>query len=67
MMCFLRGINWVLIYDLEEIQPVRDKPIFSSERMLRKDYDRKGSVKKISVVSLKGLVGKVTLTQSVKG
>jgi hypothetical protein len=27
---------------------VRDKPIFSSERMLRKDYDRKDSVEKIS-------------------
>jgi hypothetical protein len=23
---------------------IRDKPIFSSERMLHKDYDRKGSV-----------------------
>jgi hypothetical protein len=29
---------------------IRDKPIFSSERMLQRDYDRKGSVgkKKIS-------------------
>jgi hypothetical protein len=25
-----------------------DKPIFSSERILHKDYDRKGSVEKIS-------------------
>jgi hypothetical protein len=34
----------------------RDKPGFSSERMLRKDYDRKGSVGKESVVViLKGL------------
>jgi hypothetical protein len=36
---------------------IRDKPIFSSERVLRKHYDRKGSVKKKKslVVSLKGL------------
>jgi hypothetical protein len=27
---------------------IRDKPIFSSERMLYKDYYRKGSVEKIS-------------------
>jgi hypothetical protein len=34
---------------------IRDKPILSSERMLNKDYDRKGSVAKTSlVVSLKG-------------
>jgi hypothetical protein len=26
---------------------IRDKPIFASERMLHKDYYRKGSVKKI--------------------
>jgi hypothetical protein len=25
---------------------IRDRPIFSSERMLHKDYDRKGSVAK---------------------
>jgi hypothetical protein len=25
---------------------IRDKPILSSERMLHKDYDRRGSVKK---------------------
>jgi hypothetical protein len=25
---------------------IRDKPILSSERMLHKDYDRKGSVEK---------------------
>jgi hypothetical protein len=32
------------------------EPIFSSERMLRKDYDRKGSVDKMSLVaSLKGI------------
>jgi hypothetical protein len=50
---------------------MRDKPILSSERMLHKDYDRKGSVaKKIKlVVSLKRLgaktvkrLSKVTLT-----
>jgi hypothetical protein len=35
---------------------VRDKPVFSSERMSHKDYDRKGSVgKKYLVVILKGL------------
>jgi hypothetical protein len=35
---------------------MRDKPILSSERMLHKDYDRRGSVAKISVAaSLKGL------------
>jgi hypothetical protein len=35
---------------------MRDKPVLSSERMLHKDYDRKGSVtKKIWVVILKGL------------
>jgi hypothetical protein len=33
---------------------IRDNPIFSSERMLHKDYYRKGSVEKKSlVVSLK--------------
>jgi hypothetical protein len=26
----------------------RDKPILSSKRMLRNDYDRRGSIKKIS-------------------
>jgi hypothetical protein len=33
---------------------IRDKPILSSEKMLRKDYDRKGSVEKENrlVVSL---------------
>jgi hypothetical protein len=34
---------------------IRDKPIFSSKRMLHKDYYRKSSVGKISpVVGLKG-------------
>jgi hypothetical protein len=34
---------------------IRDKPIFSSERMLHKDYYRKSCVgKKSLVVSLKG-------------
>jgi hypothetical protein len=38
---------------------IRDKSIFSSERMLHKDYDLKGSVENKSlVVSLKGLVAK---------
>jgi hypothetical protein len=38
---------------------VRDKLIFSSERMLRKDYYRRSSVeKKILVVGLKGLDAK---------
>jgi hypothetical protein len=38
---------------------IRDKPIFSSERMLHKDYRRKGSVEKQSlVVSLKELEAK---------
>jgi hypothetical protein len=34
---------------------VNDKPILSSERMLHKDYDRRGSIKKKNSVSLKGL------------
>jgi hypothetical protein len=38
---------------------VRDKPIFSSERMLHKDYYRRGSVeKKNLVVGLKGFDAK---------
>jgi hypothetical protein len=38
---------------------IRDKPTFSSERMLHKDYYHKGSVEKKSlVVSIKGLDGK---------
>jgi hypothetical protein len=40
---------------------IRDKPILSSERMLHKDYDRKGSVakkKKTLVLSLKRLGAK---------
>jgi hypothetical protein len=32
--------------------------ILSSERMLHKDYERKGSVEKMLVLSLKGLVTK---------
>jgi hypothetical protein len=39
---------------------IRNKPIFSSVRMLHKDYDRKGSVdKKSLVVSLKGLDARI--------
>jgi hypothetical protein len=35
---------------------IRDKPIFSSERMLLKEYYRKGSIEKKSLVlSLKAL------------
>jgi hypothetical protein len=35
---------------------IRDKHIFSSKRMLHKDYDRNGSVEKKSLVaSFKGL------------
>jgi hypothetical protein len=38
---------------------IRDKPILYSEKMLRKDYDSKDSVEKISlIVSLKGLGAK---------
>jgi hypothetical protein len=38
---------------------IRDKPIFSSERMSHKDCNRNGSVgKKILVVILKGLEAK---------
>jgi hypothetical protein len=39
---------------------IRDKPIFSSERMLHKDYYRRSSVgkKKYLVVGLKGLDAK---------
>jgi hypothetical protein len=38
---------------------IREKPIFSSERMLHKGYYLKGSVKKIlwSCVSRDGLIG----------
>jgi hypothetical protein len=40
---------------------IRDKPILSPERTLRKDYDRKGSVGKIKslVANLKGLEAKM--------
>jgi hypothetical protein len=37
---------------------MRDKPIFSSERMLYKDYYRKSSVEKTLNVGLKGLDAK---------
>jgi hypothetical protein len=38
---------------------LNDKPFFSSERMLHKDYDRKCSVEEnVPVVNLKGLVAK---------
>jgi hypothetical protein len=48
-------------YTLGEIPSifVRDKPIFSSERMLHKDYYRRSSVeKKNLVVGLEGLDAK---------
>jgi hypothetical protein len=40
---------------------IKDKPIFSSERMLHKEYDLKGSVekKKSLGMSLKGLDAKM--------
>jgi hypothetical protein len=37
---------------------IRDKPIFSSERMLYKDYYRRNSVEKTLVMGLKGLDAK---------
>jgi hypothetical protein len=39
---------------------IRDKPLFSSERMVHKDYYRKGSVgkKRSQVLNLKGLDAK---------
>jgi hypothetical protein len=37
---------------------VNERLILSSERMLQKYYDRKGSVEKIMVVGLKGLAAK---------
>jgi hypothetical protein len=39
---------------------INDKPILSSERMLRKDYDRRCSIekRKILAVSIKGLGAK---------
>jgi hypothetical protein len=43
----------------EDQQQLYDRPIPSSERMLHKDYDRRGSVEnKIMVVVLKELAGK---------
>jgi hypothetical protein len=47
---------------LDEIPSIfiRDKPIFSSERVLHKDYYRKSSVeKKCLVVGLRGLDAKM--------
>jgi hypothetical protein len=42
------GLNTSIVF-------IRDRPIFSSERMLHMDYYRKSSVeKKIRVVGLKG-------------
>jgi hypothetical protein len=39
----------------ESAMYIRDKPIFSSEKMLHEDYDRKGSVEKKLIVSLEML------------
>jgi hypothetical protein len=45
---------WIVLDEKPSIF-IRDKPIFSSEKKLRKDYNRKGSVGKRSlVVALKG-------------
>jgi hypothetical protein len=33
---------------------ISSKPVFSSEKMLHKNYDHKGSLKKYLVVNLKG-------------
>jgi hypothetical protein len=58
VMCFLSGTYWIpyIIYkkfslwrhtlDEKPNIVIIDNPIFSSERMLGKDYDRKGSVEK---------------------
>jgi hypothetical protein len=48
----------ICIFDKRPDIFVRDKLILSSERMLQKDYDRKGPVKKSLVVILKGLDAK---------
>jgi hypothetical protein len=53
MICFTKP---VLIEDMF----ITDKPIFSSERMLHKEYYHKGSVgKKSLVMSLKGFGTKI--------
>jgi hypothetical protein len=46
-----------MLYVLDERPSIfiRSKPIFSSERMLHKDYDRKCAVDKIFLLGLKGL------------
>jgi hypothetical protein len=64
--CFLRGPLREVINGTFDERPgifIRDKPIFSSERMLHKDYDRKDSAekkKKSLVMRLKGLDAKTT-------
>jgi hypothetical protein len=50
----------VLYVHLTKAKHIHKKPILSSERILREDYDRKGSVvkkEKTLVVSLKRLGG----------
>jgi hypothetical protein len=61
LVCSAKGIIFTNIicakYTLDERPSVfrRDKPIFSSERLLHKDYDSKGSVREKSLVmGLKG-------------
>jgi hypothetical protein len=40
---------------MEVLRIIRDKPIFSSERSLHKDYDRKGLVEKKTAVKVIGV------------
>jgi hypothetical protein len=48
-----------VIHIFDERPSIRDKPIFSSERMLHNDYDCKDSVEKIfAVMTVKGLDAK---------
>jgi hypothetical protein len=59
---FLNNMLYVLNVHLTRPNTfIRDKPIFSSVRMLHKDYYRKGSVgeKKSLIVVLKGLEAKM--------
>jgi hypothetical protein len=37
---------WVQFHDEKPSIFIRNKPIFSSERILLEDYDRKGSIEK---------------------
>jgi hypothetical protein len=56
-----RHICAIHVHDKRPSIFIRDKHVFSSERMLHKDYERKGSVakkKKSLAVNLKGLDAK---------